>query len=153
MAIPDSFQPQESLGVREKNMNVLKIGLLCFLTVLLSTLLFADDAQPVKGKLGYPVGTELTIEGKYKGGKGSEILVTKINEIELASPQYISTSLNPSKIPKDAFCRFIGVERTFIVESDKDKTGEEPRRQIASGRHFIFEVSKVLAPDGVNLKE
>lgn len=55
-----------------------------------------SDTNQIMGILGYPVGTELTIEGRYYAGKNQWLNVTKVNGKDLASPILIATdNLHP----------------------------------------------------------
>jgi len=136
------------------NMNKTKISLLCMLLAGISLITWAQEA-PVMGKLGPVVGTELMIEGTFKAGKNSWVLVTKVNGKDLPEPKLISTcNLDPfTKIPTNTICRFKGVEITYVIKSIVDpKTGQECQ-QAASGRHFDFQVTEVLAPEGMKIRE
>ncbi len=111
-----------------------------------------EETKKLIGQLGKPVGTELTIEGTFEGGKNSWILVTKVNGEELAAPVRIATdNLDPfSPIPINTVCRFRGREITYIVQNQSDpKTGTT--QQAAPGRHFDFKVTEILAPKGVKV--
>jgi len=114
-----------------------------------------SDTNQIVGKLGFPVGTDLTIDGTFKAGKNSWVLVTKVNDKELPVPVLISTAnlAYPVKIPTNVVCRFKGVEITYVIKPVLNpKTGEE-MQQAASGRHFDFKVTEVVAPVGVKLRE
>lgn len=124
--------------------------------VFSSTVVQAEsDTNQITGELGYVVGTELMIEGTFKAGKNSWVLVTKVNDNDLPAPILISTVNldNSSKIPTNVVCRFKGVEITYVVTPVIDpKTGHELQQQ-GSGRHFAFKVTEVLAPEGVETRK
>jgi hypothetical protein len=121
------------------------------LLLLGSVALVSADDKPMVGKLGKPVGTELTIEGTFQAGKNSWLLVSKVNDKKLTNPVLMPTeNLDPlAKLPTSTLCRFKGKEITYVVESVIDpKTGNE-MQQAAPGRHFDFKVTEVLVPKGV----
>ncbi len=136
------------------NMKARKIGLVFLILMAgISGFTFANE-QPIIGKLGKPVGTELTIEGTFQGGKNSWILVTKVNEKELSSPVLIATSLDTFEaIKTDAGCRFKGMEVTYVVKPVIDPTTGKQGQQAAPGRHLAFKVTKVLVPKGVKIRK
>jgi hypothetical protein len=114
-----------------------------------------SDTNQIMGQLGYVVGTDLTIEGTFKAGKNSWLLVTKVNGKDLPEPRLIPTdNLDTSaKIPTNALCRFKGVEITYVVKSVVDpKTGQECQ-QASPGRHIDFQITEVLAPEGVKVRQ
>jgi hypothetical protein len=98
--------------------------------------------QPVIGRLGKPVGTELTLEGTFVPGKGAPMMISKINDKKLSSPVVLQVSnpANFSGLRLDTVYRFKGKETTFVVASN-------PQQQISSGRHFELIVTEVLAPE------
>jgi hypothetical protein len=122
---------------------------------LLSVLVFVSAGEtPIVGKLGKPIGTELTVEGTFQAGKNSWILVKKVNGEKLPAPILIATgNLDPfSRIPTNTVCQFKGKEITSVMENQFDpKTGTT--QQAAPGRHFVFEVTEVLAPKGIKVKD
>jgi hypothetical protein len=102
------------------------------------------------GQLGYPVGTELTIDGTFGGGKNSWILVTKVNGTNLISKIQIASNLihpgHNAQTQTNIICRLKGCEGTSVVPYQKGQ-------QAAPGRHFFFIVSEVLLPDGLKFME
>ncbi len=114
------------------------------------------DTNQIMGKLGYIVGTELTIKATFQAGKGSSVLVTKVNGKDLPKPELINThNLDPhTEIPRNTVCRFRGLEITYMITPVIDPaTGQYPKQQALSGRHFAFKITEVLAPAGVKVRE
>lgn len=114
-----------------------------------------SDTNQIIGHLGVIIGTDLTIEGTFQGGKNSWFLVTKVNGKDLPEPKLIpADNLDHSaKIPTNTLCRFKGVEITYVVKSVVDpKTGQECQ-QASPGRHIDFHITEVLAPEGANVRE
>ena len=114
-----------------------------------------SDTNQIMGQLGHIVGTDLTIEGTFQAGKNSWLLVTKVNGKDLPEPKLIPTdNLDPSaKVPTNTLCRFKGVEVTYVVKSVVDpKTGQECQ-QASPGRHIDFQITEVLASEGVKVRE
>jgi len=114
------------------------------------------DTNQIMGKLGYIVGTELMIEGTFKAGKGSSVLVTKVNGKDLPKPELVPTcNLDPhTMIPRNTVCRFKGVEITYVFTPVIDPTtGRASKQQALSGRHIDFKITEILAPEGVKIKE
>lgn len=109
-----------------------------------------SDTNQIMGKLGCPVGTELTIDGAFGGGKNSWILVTKVNGTNLTSKIYIASNLihpgHNAQTQTNIICRLKGCEGTCVVPYQKGQ-------QAAPIRHFFFIVSQVLLPDGLNFME
>ena len=113
------------------------------------------ETNQIMGRLGHFVGTELTIEGTFKGGKNGWILVTKVNGRDLPTPVTVSTVYIPgvSRIPTNTICRFKGAEITYVIKPVVNpQTGEE-MQQAASGRHLDFKVTEVIVPEGVKVRE
>ena len=126
-----------------------------FFLLLTSVAFVSAGEKPIVGKLGKPVGTELTIEGTFQGRKNSWLLVSKVNEKKLTSPVLMPTENLETfaHIPTNTVCRFKGKEITYVVQSVVDpKTGRE-MQQASAGRHFDFMVTKVLAPRGVKTRD
>lgn len=126
-----------------------------FFLLLTSVAFVSAGEKPIVGKLGKPVGSELTIEGTFQAGKNSWLLVSKVNEKKLTSPVLIPTdNLDPvAHISTSTICRFKGKEITYVVQSIVNpKTGRE-LQQASAGRHFDFIVTKVLAPRGVKTRD
>lgn len=129
-------------------MNNIRHGLLALLIGGCSGVLLAQDA-PIMGKLGYPVGTELTIEGTFIGGKNRWVKVAKVNGKDLPSPVTISTRYltEVSHTPPNSHCLFKGVEITYVIKPVLDpKTGKE-MQQAGGGRRFDFEVKAILSTE------
>ena len=109
-----------------------------------------SDTNQIMGQLGYAVGTELTIEGIFGGGKNSWILVTKINGTNLIPNIRIASNLqHPGhnlQTQTNIICRLKGCERTGVVPN------KDPGQQAAPGRSFMFLVTEVLAPDGLKIR-
>jgi len=126
-----------------------------FFLLLASRALVSAGEKPIVGKLGKPVGTELTIEGTFQAGKNSWLLVSKVDEKQLTNSVLMPTyNLDPfARIPTNTVCRFKGKELTYVVQKVIDpKTGRDAQ-QALSGRHFDFKVTEVLVPKGVKTRD
>jgi hypothetical protein len=144
--------PRRWLNAHTKKMNAHTA--VCF-SVLLAVVIASAGEAPIIGPLGKPVGTELTIEGTFQAGKNSWVLVTTVDGQKLTHPVLVSTcNLDPlAHIPTNAVCRFKGKEITYVVKAVVDpKTGRE-LQQASPGRHFDFEVARVLAPKGLKTRD
>lgn len=120
--------------------------------VLFGTIAGAQsDTNAIMGQLGHPVGTELTIEGAFGGGKNSWILVTRVNGTNLIPNVRIGSNLqHPGhnlETQISIICRLKGYETTGVVPN------RDPGQQAAPGRYFRFHVAEVLAPDGLKIRE
>ena len=116
---------------------------------------YADEG-PLVGKLGKPVGTELTIEGTFQARKNSWILVSEVNGEKLSPAVLMATSNSGdpfSGIPPNTVCRFKGKEITYVVQNIIDPKTGLPGQQPAGGRHFDFKVTEVLSPKGVKIPD
>ncbi len=145
-------QGERWLITQAKNM---KLRTAVFFSLLSSVVLVSAGETPMVGKLGKPVGTELTVEGTFQGGKNSWLLVSSVNGEKQAPPVLIATdNVDPfAHIPTNAVCRFRGKEITYVVRSAIDpKTGHD-MQQASPGRHFDFKITKVLAPAGVKTRD
>ena len=73
-----------------------------FFSFLLSAVLVCADETPIVGKLGKPVGTDMTVEGTFQGGKNSWLLISSVNGEKLTRPVLIATdNLDPfAHIPR-----------------------------------------------------
>ena len=102
------------------------------------------------GKLGKPVGTELTIEGAFQGEH--HVLVARVNGEKLATPVLVAASnLSPPRygIPTNTLCRFRGKEVVLEmggVPIDQDTGAPLPQSSASVPRYFSFEVTEVIAP-------
>jgi hypothetical protein len=109
-----------------------------------------SDTNQIMGQLGYPVGTELTVDGTFGGGKNSWILVTRVNGTNLISKVQIASNLvHPGRnlqTQTNITCRLRGREKTGVVPYQEGQ-------QAAPGRHFVFIVNEVLLPDGLEFIE
>lgn len=133
----------------------MKSHIALFFLLLASVVLVSAGESPLIGKLGKPVGTELTIKGTFQAGKNSWFLVTNVNEDKLTTPVLLpAQNLDPfAHIPLNTVCRFRGQEISYVVKAVIDrKTGRE-MQQASAGHHFEFRVKKVLAPEGVKTRD
>ena len=101
------------------------------------------------GKLGKPVGTELTIEGAFQGEYN--VLVARVNGEELATPVLVTPSnLAPPRydIPTNTLCRLRGKEVVLEmggIPIDQDTGAPLPQSSASVPRYFSFEVTEVIA--------
>ena len=127
--------------------------------VNLKDLPYADELpleKPLVGKLGKPVGTELTIEGTFQAGKNRWVLVAEVNGEKLSPAVLMATSNSGdplSGIPPNTVCRFKGKEITYVVQNIIDPKTGQPGQQPTGGRHFDFKVTEVLSPKGVKITD
>jgi len=126
-----------------------------FFSLLMAVVMVSADESPIIGKLGKPIGTELTIEGTFQAGKNSWLLVRQVDGEKLASPVLTPTdNLDPlARIPTNTVCRFKGREITYVVKSIVDPKTRREMQQASAGRHFDFMVTEVLAPKGLKTRD
>ena len=95
----------------------MKSRIIAFVTSLITLAAAYAAESPVLGQLGKPVGTELTIEGRFQAGKDSWVLVERVDGERLSRPVLIATgNLDPlARIPTNTVCRLKGKELTYVV--------------------------------------
>ena len=139
----------------------MRINRLILIVLLVTSMSFAVaqaqyDTNQIIGHLGHPVGTVLVIEGtKVEPYKGYGFDVVKINGQELAKPIRIRLAnvAHPFSVSTNTVCKFKGMETTFIIKPIVNPKTGEPLQQAAPGRYFEFNITEVLAPEGVKIKQ
>ncbi len=133
----------------------MKSRIIAFVTTLITVGAAYAAESPILGQLGKPVGSELTIEGRFQVGKDIWVLVERVDGERLSRPVLIETdNLDPfARIPTNTVCRLKGKELTWVVRDTIDPKTGRPGQQKLAGRHFAFMVTKVIAPKGVKTRD
>ena len=120
--------------------------------LLLTSFALATEKLPM-GKLGYPIGTYLTIEGhrakdNIKGGSKRNLLVDTVNGKKLQKSITMDIKLGRRYLPKDTMIRIRGYESGRMVGKPHDPTKVEPEPLQQTTWHFYkyFVMTSCLEP-------
>ena len=120
--------------------------------LLCASLIAQSETNPVMGRLGYRVGTSLTIEGviPVRPVKGYFLDVDTVNDKKLSEPVRIEVAMSRNLFlaSSNTVLRLRGREKTYTVVAIRDpKTGAELQAH-APGTFFLFEILEVIRPAG-----
>lgn len=113
------------------------------------------NVEPPIGRLGYRIGTLLTIEGTRaeKGKVGTQTLaVDTVNGFKLAKA--VSVWIENVELPGEHRCVFKGYETGGWVGTPDEvvKDTEKPTEQVPFHFKFSFVVTSVLSPKNLKLQ-
>ena len=120
--------------------------------LLCASLIAQSETNPVMGRLGYRVGTPLTIEGVIPARpvKGYFLVVDMVNERRLSKPIWIEVAMSRDLFlaSSNTVLRLRGREKTYTVVAIRDpETGVLLQLQ-APGTFLRFEIQEVIRPAG-----
>jgi len=97
--------------------------------------------------LGYPIGTEMTVEGEYSYGKDEGLLVNKVNDKTVVPPVgiLIYNHFPFPRIESGTQCCFRGV--VIIVDF-----GDSPMTQ-KNGKQVYFKITEVISPENFVIRK
>ena len=120
---------------------------------LCSSMIVNAETNATTGRLGYPIGTPLKIEGLMKRPmKEYSLIVEKVNDKELRKPVIVSLGITcgPFIEFSNAVICLKGVEWIETVPQEVDpKTGIPILQQHEAGTFFRFAVQEVIEPEGL----
>jgi hypothetical protein len=114
--------------------------------IALVTSAFAQtETNQIRGRLGYPLGTLLTVEGvKLVPWKGPALVIQKVNGRLLEKPVTMElVNVQAFDVATNVACCFKGVEEMLVVPDNYS--------QLPKGTYYRFRVKEVITPPEVIL--
>ena len=118
-----------------------------FLQKIASAQVLKED-EVIMGKLGKPVGTEMTVEGLLNMRMGYGLSISKVDDKEISPPVEVWVyNLVPIPFfPENTVCRVVGFESVINF-------GNSTSTQIQmGGERLVFLLNKVIFPENLQLQ-